>query len=47
VALGTWDYVLKCLEYPEILIRLEEIKTNFLKTILFKTEDAESLAQQA
>jgi hypothetical protein len=35
--------MLKRLEHSEILIKLEEIKTNFLKTVLFKTEDIESL----
>jgi hypothetical protein len=44
VALETWDYVLRRLEHSKILIRLEEVKTNFLKTVLFKTEDAESSA---
>jgi hypothetical protein len=38
--------MLRRLEHSKILIRLEEIKTNFLKTVLFKTEDTESLAQQ-
>jgi hypothetical protein len=42
VALETRDYVLRCLEYLEILIRLEEIKANFLKTVLLKIEDAGS-----
>jgi hypothetical protein len=36
--------MLRRLEYLKILIRLEEIKTNSLKTVLFKTEDVESLA---
>jgi hypothetical protein len=38
--------MLRCLEHPEILIRLEAFKANSLKTVLFKTEDAESSAQQ-
>jgi hypothetical protein len=45
MALETRDYVFRCLEYSKILIRLEEIKTNFLKTVLFKIEDTESSAQ--
>jgi hypothetical protein len=44
VALETRDYILRRLEHPEILIRLEEIKANSLKTISFKIEDTESLA---
>jgi hypothetical protein len=44
MALETRDYMLRRLEYLEILIRLEEVKTNSLKTVLFKTEDTESLA---
>jgi hypothetical protein len=43
MALETRDYILRRLEHSKILIRLEEIKTNFLKTVLFKTEDTESL----
>jgi hypothetical protein len=35
--------MLRRLEHSEILIRLEEIKTNFLKTVLFKIKDTESL----
>jgi hypothetical protein len=38
--------VLRRLEHPEIPIRLEEVKANSLKTVLFKTESAESSAQQ-
>jgi hypothetical protein len=45
VALETQDYMLRRLEYPEILIRLEEVKANSPKTVLFKTEDAESSVQ--
>jgi hypothetical protein len=45
VALKTRDYVFRRLGHLEILIRLEEIKANFLKTVLFKTEDAGSSAQ--
>jgi hypothetical protein len=45
VASGTWDYILRCLGHSKILIRLEEVKTNSLKTVLFKTEDVESSAQ--
>jgi hypothetical protein len=44
MALETQDYMLRYLEYSEILIRPEEIETNSLKTVLFKTEGAESLA---
>jgi hypothetical protein len=43
VALEIQDYMLRHLEHSKILIRLEEIKTNSLKTVLFKTEDTESL----
>jgi hypothetical protein len=35
--------MLRHLEYSKILIRLEEIKANSLKIVLFKIEDAESL----
>jgi hypothetical protein len=35
--------MLRRLGHSEILIRLEEIKTNSLKTVLFKTEGIESL----
>jgi hypothetical protein len=35
--------MLRYLGHSKILIRLEEVKANFLKTVLFKTEDAESL----
>jgi hypothetical protein len=45
VALETRDYVLRRLGHSKILIRLEEVKTNSLKTVLFKTEDTESLVQ--
>jgi hypothetical protein len=44
MALKIQDYILRYLEHLEILIRLEEIKTNSLKTVLFKTEDTESSA---
>jgi hypothetical protein len=39
--------MLRRLGHSEILIRLEEIKANSLKTVLLKTEDAGSSAQQA
>jgi hypothetical protein len=35
--------MLRHLEHSKILIRLEEVEANFLKTVLFKTEDVESL----
>jgi hypothetical protein len=47
MALKTRDHVLRRPEHSKILIRLEEIKANFLKTVLFKTDDTESSAQQA
>jgi hypothetical protein len=47
VASRTRDHVLRRLEHPKILIRPEEVEANSLKTVLFKTEGAESLAQQA
>jgi hypothetical protein len=36
--------MLRRLEHLEILIRLEEVKTNSLKTVLFKIEGTESSA---
>jgi hypothetical protein len=45
MALETRDYVLRRLEHPEIPIRSEEIKTNSLKTVIFKIEDTKSSAQ--
>jgi hypothetical protein len=42
MALETRDYMLRRLEHSKILIRLEEVETNSLKTVLFKTEDIES-----
>jgi hypothetical protein len=44
VALRTRDYMLRRLEYLEILIRLEEIEANSLKTVSLKTEDTGSSA---
>jgi hypothetical protein len=38
--------VLRRLEHSEILIRPEEVEANSLKTVLFKTEDTGSSAQQ-
>jgi hypothetical protein len=43
MALETRDYILRRLEHSEILIRLEEVKANSLKTVLFKIEGTESL----
>jgi hypothetical protein len=45
VALEIQDYILRRPEHLKIPTKLEEIKTNFLNTVLFKTEGIKSSAQ--